>query len=201
MTDQEIDRFVANWRASSTDAGASNAEIDEGIATILQRRDQMTTFRDSDIRAAFPEISVADEFSYHCYVALSEPQRHTIAYRSEVVDGNRVRVKYLDCGLQGEGLRCELQSIRSAYYLSDPGKYFSIGSGVDLESALKVIELYESDGRDVSDLDSVDREGDVYVLSFGRRGCACHTKQVVRLRSFFFWESLEVDDVTTGVCA
>lgn len=201
MTDQEIDRFVANWRANGAETGASSAGIDVEIAAILERRDELTTFRDSDIRAVFPEVSAADELSYHCHIALSDPQRHTIAYRSEVIDVNRVRVKYLECDLKSGGLSCQIQS-QVAYYLGDPSRYFSVGSGVDREVALKVIQLYERDGHDIVDLNSVDREGDAYVLGFGRRGCACHTKRVVRLRSLFLlWEWLDVDDVTTGVCA
>jgi hypothetical protein len=178
----------------------ADAEIDEEIAALRQDRDQMMTFRDSDVRAAFPELSPADEFSYHCFVALSEPQSHTIAYRSDVTGENRVRVKYLDCGLRREGLMCELQ-VQHAYYLREPASYFSVGAGVDLGEALKVIDLYGRTGGDISDLNVVDQTVEGFVLRFGRRGCACHTERVVRVRSFLFWEWLDVDELATSVCA
>jgi hypothetical protein len=53
-----------------------------------------------------------------------------------------------------------------------------------------------------NDLNRISKQGEAYVLQFGRRGCACSDRRLARIRTGTDGEeSLELDDVFESACS
>ena len=200
LTPSEIADEERAYSQLLREEGLTEEEIAEEIELLRDISADAYTFRDVDVRAFFPEISEADQQAYSCFIQLTSPQNHTFAYLSDVDTAERtVRVKALNCGLDSQGLYCELNE-SDAFFHDSPQEFFFIDESIDAEEARLVISMYEEKRGDLGDLNSISKRDGNYVLGFGRSGCACRGETAARIRGVLFWKWIEVSDEQLMTC-
>jgi hypothetical protein len=196
----EIEQELAQQRERLLDSDYD----EQAVATILARGREYYAetprgFRQADTLSLFPEISGADELLYQCVTRFMIPPEHT-AYASRLADlPNAVDVKTVSCRTQVDEKYCSL-SVERALTLGDVEQYFFIDETLDADEGLDVASLYLAAMGSWSSLNRITRQGDDYLLQFGRRGCACSETRLARIRVEQGERRLEIDEPAGRTC-
>ena len=186
-TQEELDAITKVWRARGYD--------DDTINLMLKDPGNTTTYRDADIRQAFPELTVADEQAYFCTNRRMSGATD-IAYWSRLKTPHRVRVTQIGCTASDEGLKCNRLQTTRATYLDDPKQFFTLEDDISLEDAREVLgrldaygfagaEGWYSDLRS-KDVRAIGRSGNAIRLSFGESvTCGCVLSVSVQLEQAY----------------
>lgn len=186
-TQEEIDATTKVWR----ERGYNDATID----LLLKDPRNTTTYRDADIRQAFPEVPANAQQAYFCTNRLMSDATD-VAYWSRLKSPHQVRVTQIACTAGEAGLSCRsLRTIR-ATFLEDPKQFFTLEDDISLEEAREVLgrlDAYGFAGADpwFGDLKSKDvralgRSGNAIRLNFGESlVCGCMLSVSVQLEQAY----------------
>lgn len=171
MTDAEFEQTLDALRYYLEQKGRSGFDVESEVSLMREYGDR-TTYRDSDVRALFPEILESDSMDYVC----RNSGLVTFSFIGKVDDVARtLPVKTLNCDPEARGLFCELES-RTASVIEDPHAYFYFDASVTRSEAFEVAGLYAENLErfESFELHRIGREGDEFLLQFGRPGrCWC----------------------------
>lgn len=202
LTPAEIEEELAQLRTHLTITTLSENLIDSQVARArayyaATPRD----FRTADRLALFPEITAADELAFYCSARFVIPPVHYGYASPRSSDPNAVDLKTMGCRTSQGEMYCTLR-VERALRLEDPAHFFLADESVDDAEALTVASLYLAQTGSWQELNRISREGDRYLLHFGRRGCACFETRTARLVPGANGETgLELEGVTNAGCS
>lgn len=186
-TQEELDAVTKVWRA--------RGYSDDTISLMLKDPNNTTTYRDADIKQAFPELTAADQQAYFCTNRMMSGATD-IAYWSRLKAPHRVRVTQIGCTSGEAGLSCKSIRTARATFLDDPRQFFTLEDDVSLEDAREVLgrldaygfagaEAWYGDLRS-KDVRAIGRSGNAIRLSFGESlTCGCVLSVSVQLEQAY----------------
>jgi len=204
-TEAELESFVEELRS---------AEIDEeDIQFLLENPPPELHLADGDVRNAFPELGDARRIGA-CTIYPTAPLSTTIYYEPTRLRDHEVEVKSIRCGTEaGRNVsRCRLQT-EIRHFVSDPRRNFAVDPQVEVETALRVAQLFYS-GHIQPAPGFSPGPGYGFVMSMGLIGikpdangilfevgvCACFGDYVVRESTCEEIPCLQVVEVGKGIC-
>lgn len=145
-------------------------------------KETLFTYRDKDIRAAFPQLG-SEYYRLDTCMNSMMAGSTLFTYAAEGDVSNELLLKTLRCRSLEEGLHCKKVSEKVAFFVTEPKKHFTISANLTFFQAKEIIEIYKS-GKifglpewwdwKAEDVSAISFNEFVYRLNFGRDiVCGC----------------------------
>ena len=147
---------------------------------------QIFTYRDSDIRSAFPKLTDEDKQLSLCSNSVMSGAT-LLVFSSPAESPNRKWLKTSSCSPTDKGLVCQPLELDIKYEYQ--GILFDTGLGLEFEGAIKIIEFFKShsieglprfeQGFSYKQINKIESTRNGFLIGFGELFCSGCVSQVV----------------------